>query len=351
MLNRKNIVTNASSFGDIGYVVAVGDPEPVDNPTIREALKGPHVEDWRESIHNETVSVVMREVFQVVDLPEGRKALRSRYVLKLKKYARTLVKGYRRYLKAGTKHRATVPMTRNVKLTREEQQMAKQQEYVDAFPYQKLLGSLQYLAVNTRPDIAFAVNPCARFSNSPTYAACRTLIQILDYVSNTCTVGIVYRGTDFDIHGFCDLDWAGDIDTRWSTTGYLTFIAGGQIAWQSCLQTTVATSSMEAEYMAAYAIIQEICWLRGVLSDLGFNTDEPTKVYIDSKSAINLANNPVHHKRSKHIAIKYHWVRQMVNRHLVQLIHVSSEMQLADMLTNKALTEIIFNELTNRVLN
>ncbi len=87
--------------------------------------------------------------------------------------------------------------------------------------------------------------------------------------------------------------------------------------------------------MAAYALIQEICWLRGVLSELGFNTDEPTKVFMDSKSAIDLANNPVHHKRLKHIAIKYHWIR---------------EMQLADMLT-KALVETIFNELTERVLD
>jgi len=236
-----------------------------------------------------------------------------------------------------------------MKLTREEQRTPKQQAYVDSFPYQELLGSLLYLAVNTRPDIAFAVNACARYSNSPTYAACRTLVRILDYVSNTYDVGIVFRGTDFDIHGFCDSDWAGDIDTRRSTTGYLTFMAGGPIAWQSRLQTTVATSSMEAEYMAAYALIQEICWLRGVLSELGFNSDEPTRVYMDSKSAIDLANNPVHHKRSKHIAIKYHWIRQMVGRHLVKLVHVASEMQLADMLT-KALAEVIFNELTERVL-
>ena len=193
-------------------------------------------------------------------------------------YARKLVEKYQRYLKAGTRHHATVPMTRDMKLTREEQRTPKQQAYVDSFPYQELLGSLLYLAVNTRPDIAFAVNACARYSNSPTYAACRTLVRILDYVSNTYDVGIVFRGTDFDIHGFCDSDWAGDIDTRRSTTGYLTFMAGGPIAWQSRLQTTVATSSMEAEYMAAYALIQEICWLRGVLSELGFNSDEPTKV-------------------------------------------------------------------------
>jgi hypothetical protein len=126
-------------------------------------------------------------------------------------------------------------------------------------------------------------------------------------------------------------------------------MAGGPIAWQSSLQTTVGTSSMEAEYMAAYALIQEICWLRGVLSALGFNTDKPKKVYMDSKSAIDLANNPVHHKRSKHIAIKYHWIRRMVSRHLVNLVHVASQMQLADMLT-KALAEVIFNELTQRVL-
>ena len=106
---------------------------------------------------------------------------------------------------------------------------------------------------------------------------------------------------------------------------------------------------MEAEYMAAYALIQEICWLRGVLSELRFNSDEPTKVYMNSKSAIDLANNPVHHKRSKHIAIKYHWIRKMVGRHSLKLVHVASEMQLADILT-KAKAEVIFNELTERVL-
>ncbi len=94
-------------------------------------------------------------------------------------YARSVVRKYRRYLKVAKRHRATVPMTRDLKLTREEERTPKQQEYVDSFPYQELLGSLLYLAVNTRPDIVFAVNACARFSNSPTYATCRTLDAFL----------------------------------------------------------------------------------------------------------------------------------------------------------------------------
>ena len=79
----------------------------------------------------------------------------------------------------------------------------------------------------------------------------------------TTNVGITYYGTEMDFHGFSDADWGGNRDNARSTTGFLTFMAGGPITWQSKLQTTVATSSMEAEYMALYAVIQDICWLRG----------------------------------------------------------------------------------------
>jgi len=224
-----------------------------------------------------------------------------------------------------------------------------QQTFVDSFPYQEILGSLSYLAIHTRPDIAYAVNACARFSNKPTFTACRVLIRILEYVSNTFDVGITYTGEIMNFHGFCDSDWAGDQDTRRSTTGFLVFMAGGPIAWQSRLQTTIAASSMEAEYMAAFDLIQEICWLRGVMSELGFELEEPTRVYMDSQSAIDLANNPVHHKRSKHIAIKYHWLRQKIREMVVTLEYVPSPMQLADMLT-KALAETIFEPLVEQVV-
>jgi hypothetical protein len=264
-------------------------------------------------------------------------------------YARKIVKKFRRYLRANTRTRSKVPMYRDMKLSRSEKMTESQQAFVDSFPYQEILGSLSYLAIHTRPDIAYAVNACARFSNQPTFTACRVLIRILEYISNTFDVGITYSGEIMDFHGFCDSDWAGDQDTRRSTTGFLAFMAGGPIAWQSRLQTTIAASSMEAEYMAAFALIQEICWLRGVMSELGFELEEPTRVYMDSQSAIDLANNPVHHKRSKHIAIKYHWLRQKIREMVVTLQYVPSPMQLADMLT-KALAETIFEPLVDQVV-
>ena len=264
-------------------------------------------------------------------------------------YARKTVQKYQRYLKISRRHKSVVPMSRDMKLTRTEDMTETQEEFVSKFPYQEVLGSLLYLAVHTRPDIAYAVNACARFSSRPTYTACRVLIRVLEYISNTYDVGITYRGHAMDLHGYSDSDWAGDLDTRRSTTGYLAFMAGGPIAWQSRLQTTVAVSSMEAEYMAAFAMVQEICWLRGVMFELGFELNEPTKVYMDSRSAIDLANNPVHHKRSKHISIKYHWLRQKTKRSVVTLQYVPSSIQLADVMT-KALAENSYQNLIGQLV-
>jgi hypothetical protein len=252
-------------------------------------------------------------------------------------YARKVIKKYRKYLKDG-RYKAKIPMAREIKLSKDEEMTEDQLDYVRAFPYQEIIGSLMYLAVNTRPDIAYAVNTCARFSSKPNYTACRSVLRILAYVSKTYNVGITYYGTEMDFHGFSDADWGGNRDNARSTTGFLTFMAGGPITWQSKLQTTVATSSMEAEYMALYAVIQDICWLRGLMSEIGFELNEPTQVLVDSQSAIDLAHNPVHHQRSKHINIKFHWLRDKIKLHVVSLKHVPTLEQLADMLT-KALTE------------
>ena len=221
----------------------------------------------------------------------------------------------------------------------------EQRVYVDNFPYRSLIGALLYLSMNTRPDIAYAVGLLARFGNKPSIVTCKLVVYTMQYLRGTMEKGIEFSGSYFDLHVFSDADWAGDVLSRRSTTGYVVFAAGGPIAWQSKLQTTVSTSSMQSEYQALYAGMQELVWLRGVMSELKLPACEPTPFFLDSQSAEDLALNPVFHKRSKHIAIKYHWVREHVDPDgelkTAVLVHVKSEDQSADIFT-KALTGPLF---------
>ena len=194
-----------------------------------------------------------------------------------------------------------------------EVRSAEEQEELDNFPYRNLLGAVLYLAMNTRPDIAYAVGVLSRHGTKPTLLSCSLMIYLLQYLSNTVEKGIRFSADSFDMHIFTDADWAGDQITRKSTTGFVVFAAGGPLSWQSKLQPTVATSSMQSEYQAMYGGMQEIVWLRGVLAEVGLPLCEPTPFFLDSQSAEDLAINPVYHKRSKHIEIKYHWVREHVN--------------------------------------
>ena len=220
---------------------------------------------------------------------------------------------------------------------------SNQQALIDNFPYRSLLGALLYLSMNTRPDIAYAVGVLSRFANKPTAVTCKLMVYLMQYVRGTADKGIIFSGSDFDMHVFTDADWAGDTLSRRSTTGYVVFGAGGPIAWQSKLQTTVSTSSMQSEYQALYAGMQELVWLRGVMAELSLPCVEPTPFFLDSQSAEDLALNPVYHKRSKHIEIKYHWVREHVNPDgpygTAKLIHVKSSDQSADIYTKALVGE------------
>ena len=165
----------------------------------------------------------------------------------------------------------------------------------------------------------------------------------------TADRGIKFSGTDLNLSGYSDADWAGDLDSRRSTTGYAIYAAGGPIAWQSKLQTTVAVSTMEAEYMAAFGAIQELIWTKGVISEMGFNYVDPMTLFMDSKSAMALAKNPTHHKRSKHIDIKYHWLREHTYENgTVELEHCITEDMVADVMT-KALAFELHDKHANNI--
>ena len=122
--------------------------------------------------------------------------------------------------------------------------------------------------MNTRPDIAYAVGLLSRFGSKPTVQTCHLKVYLMQYELGTVSCGIRFSGSMFDMHVFTDADWASDVLTRRSTTGYVVFAAGGLLAWQSKLQTTETTPSMQSEYQAMYAGQQAIVWLRGALAEL-----------------------------------------------------------------------------------
>ena len=270
-------------------------------------------------------------------------------------YAEKVLEKFEPFLGSPTRTRKyPLPSDAPERLAREDVDItAEDQLYLDNFPYRSLIGATLYLSMSTRPDISYAVGVLARFASKPTLAACENLVHLMQYVRGTVDKGIVFSGSTVDLHVFTDADWAGDILTRRSTTGYVVFMAGGPLAWQSKLQTTVATSSMQAEYQAMYAGMQELVWLRGVMAELGIPCNEPTPFFLDSQSAQDLALNPVYHKRSKHIEIKYHWIREHIdpegNLLTAVLYHVDTGSQSADLYT-KSLTGWPFLEHRERNL-
>lgn len=196
--------------------------------------------------------------------------------------------------------------------------------------------------VTTRPDIAYALNNCARYMSNPGPIHYKAVDNIWRYLIGTQNYSITYRGdTKPILIGYSDSDWGGDI-TRRSTTGYLFTFNSTIISWSSKLQKTVALSSCEAEYMALKDTIKEYTWLKNVLDAItpitttsSTNKDYYTNstLYTDSQSAIQLAKNPEHHARTKHIDIQYHYVRDNILGNYIDLKYIPTTEQLADGLT------------------
>jgi len=210
------------------------------------------------------------------------------------------------------------------------------------FDYSALVGSLMYLAVCTRPDLCQAVGALARYSANPMTEHWDAALGVVRYLSNTSSMGIIFSCNNgvCELSGYCDADFAGDIDTRRSTTGYVFKLAGGAISWSSRLQPTVAASTTEAEYMAASNATKEGLWLRKLLTDLG-KPLKPIVIQSDNQAAISLIKNPITSMRSKHIDVIHHLARERVVRGEVVFSYVNTADNVADMLT-KPLLELKF---------
>jgi hypothetical protein len=229
----------------------------------------------------------------------------------------------------------SIPISPAIKLSVDEGEPLDQEQ----FSYRGLVGSLLYLSVCTRPDIAYTVGALSKYMAKPTTVHWQTAKGVLRYLVGTADFAITFTGgaKSPDIIGYCDADYAGDIDTRRSTTGYVFMLNGGAISWSSRRQQTVAASTTEAEYMAAAHAVKEALWLRKLLSDLNQPSDT-IAIRADNQSAIKLLKNPISSVRSKHIDVIYHFARERVARKEVAFSYIKTTDMVADILT-KAVPE------------
>jgi hypothetical protein len=193
-------------------------------------------------------------------------------------------------------------------------------------------------AVHTRPNIAYSVRVLSRYSHNPSETHCNLIKRVLRYVAGTMDIGLTFQkgGLDTnDLIGYSDSDFAGLKDKRHSTGGYIFSLAGGVISHSSKRQPTIALSSCEAEYMALSEAGKEAIWASRFLAELDFQKKKkaPVLIYADNKGAIDLTINPLYHKRTKHIEIRWHWIREMVARRKIVIDYLSTKEMLADGLT------------------
>ncbi|GJY14086.1 putative ribonuclease H-like domain-containing protein [Tanacetum coccineum] len=203
---------------------------------------------------------------------------------------------------------------------------------VDVHLYRSMIGSLMYLTAS-RPDIMFAVCACSRFQVTPKSSHLSAVKRIFRYLKGKPKLGLWYpRVSSFDLESYSDSDYAGANLDRKSTTGGCQFLGRRLISWQCKKQTIVATSTTEAEYVAAASCCGQVLWIQNQMLDYGFNFMN-TKIYIDNESTICIVKNPVYHSKTKHIAIRHHFIRDAYEKKLIMVLNIHTDDNVADLLT------------------
>ena len=206
------------------------------------------------------------------------------------------------------------------------------------FPYRQAVGALMYLMLGTRPDLAFSIGVLSRSLENPSSENVMMLKRVLRYIAGTMNFGIFYgrSGEKSILEAYSDSDYGGCLETGRSTSGVVAKFAGGAISWMSQRQSSVATSTTEAEIIAASEAAREVVWLERLFREITELSDIPT-IYVDNSAAVRLSQNPEFHRRTKHIMIRHFYVREKVTEKEVRVQQISTENQAADIFTKPLL--------------
>lgn len=223
-----------------------------------------------------------------------------------------------------------IPMLSKPKLRQQQEG-----ETLTAHPYRSVVGALMYLAVCTRPDISYAVGQLARYCSAPTETHWSAAMYLLRYLKGTAKDGLLYQCKDAlpILRMFSDSDWASCEDTRRSCTGYVSEFANATITWCSRMQSSVKDSTLYAEYTALSEALKDVLWLRHLLSEIKLEQRDPTTMFQDNQGTIAFSKNPRVHKRTKHIDVKHHMIREHIEDDVIRMEYIPSADNKADIFT------------------
>ncbi|XP_047174417.1 secreted RxLR effector protein 161-like [Vigna umbellata] len=217
-----------------------------------------------------------------------------------------------------------------------------ERKVMESIPYASVLGSLMYAQTCTRPDISFAVGMLGRYQSNPGMDNWKAAKKVLRYLQGTKEYMLTYRRSyHLEVIGYSDSDYAGCVDSRKSIFGHVYLLAGGEISWKSEKQSVIATSTMEAEFVACFEATVHALWLRNFVSRLGIidSIARPITIYCDNSATVFFSKNDKYSKGAKHMNLKYLSVKEEVKKHKVLIEHIGTDLMIADMLTKGLLSK------------
>uniref|UniRef100_A0A2N9J7Q6 Reverse transcriptase Ty1/copia-type domain-containing protein n=1 Tax=Fagus sylvatica TaxID=28930 RepID=A0A2N9J7Q6_FAGSY len=335
---------------------------------FKEAIESSEKDKWMEAMVEENESLSKNKTWELTELPKGKKSYglhtSIRAVLALvadqdlefeqldvktaflhgnleeEIFMKNYIKKVLEKFSMLDAKPVSTPLANHFRLS--GSQCPKNEEEIENMskvPYASAVGCLMYAMVCTRPDLAHAVSTVSRYMANPEREHWNAVKWIFRYLKGTAKHGILFSrqpGTN-SVVGYVDADYAGEVDDRRSTTGYVFTLSGGPICWKSTLQSIVAMSTIEVEYMAVAEAAKEALWLKGLVKELGLNQGG-VQMHCDSQSAIYLAKNQVCHAKMKHIDVRFHKIRELIVTEDIVLEKVHTSENAADMLTKPVST-------------